>query len=890
MATNRDEMERRREEEEDPRREEEEESREGKVMDFDEDPSDSDVQEAGDGYVVQVEEGDDVEETKSFYDNLASQISKEKLESLSTELDKAVEQDKKVREKRSKQYAEAIKRTGLGEDAPGGANFEGASKAVHPVLTEAAVDYAARAVRELLPPGGPVKTWIPGESNAEPKRYEKADRKKAYMNWQFLQQMGDFRTELEQLLTQNALSGSQYMRVIPDHSKKDKRPSPTYVPSDLCFMPHAASSWKNAERQTYAEPVTKMEFLARVRNGMYEDIGEIGSTQQPEETDPEKATKKVQGISDDSWFDEDGERTVYEISTWLELDDDEHTQGESAPYLVSLDEPTKKITRVVRNWEEDDEDQERMDWIVEFPFIPWRGSGSVGLGQMIGSLAGAATGALRALLDSAHVNNMPTAVRLKGANFTGQNVQIQATEIAEIDGGVAGDDIRKLLMQLPFNPPSEVLLSLLGTCVKTARGVVRTSFEELSENNKNLPVGSTLAMIEEGMKTLSAIHLRAFHAMTQVIEIVHRIDKMYVTEEEIKNDTGDVLAYREDFEGALDVVPTADPEIFSDVQRIAQLQIVADRAVQMPQLYNAREVEKRLLERTRIPNPESLLVPAPEPKWMNAVNENASMSLGKPVSAFPEQDHLAHIQVHLDYLLNPNLGMLPIIAPTFIAALLDHLKEHVTLWYVDQYYEALKMSTQTDDDGVTEIVGEKDPETRAELDRTLAAASPIIDERSKKVLAGVSKVVQQAMQIMEQYKNKPEEPIDPNKMADIQQKREQAQMRHQEEVQKLQADLRKHGESLQLDISKLSAEQRKNALDRAREEEEKIQERIARLKELGTQERAEDERKSAELASLERRNTQDNMTALRITAAEIESEEDSDLSTGTGINPGGSGS
>ena len=851
------------------------------VMEFDEKPSGVTDTDDG-GAIVELSDDDGVEKTYEFYDNIVELIPEDELKKFATNLVNSIERDKKARERRDKEYAEAIKRTGLGKEAPGGAEFTGASKAVHPMLTESSVDYAARAIKELMPPDGPVKTYIPGKAISH-ERMQKADRVKSYMNWQFLKQMKEFRPELEQLLPQLALSGSQYIRLTPDWSKRKTRPVPMYVPQDQVSIPYSASNFYTAQRQTYHEPISKMEFEDRVKDGMYRDIGQLVNSQLPEDTAAQKATNKVEGKDDNDFYNEDGVRVVHECSCYADFEDD----GVS-PYLVSIDEPTGKVVSVIRNWEEEDEYQERMQWMVEFGFIPWRGAYSIGLGQMIGSLSGAATGALRALLDSALVNNIPTAIRLKGANFMGQTKsEIQATQIAEIDGGVAGDDIRKLLMPLPFNPPSPVLFSLLGFCVDAGKGVVRTTFEQLSEQNPNMPVGTTLAMIEEGMQVISAIHLRSYHAMSMVIDILYRINKMYITDEEIYDETGELLAYRDDFQGPMDVVPTADPQVFSDVQRLAQLQIVADRAQQHPDLYNVRAVEKRLLERTKIPNPDELLIPEDVPTPQNAVNENAAMSLGRPVAAFPDQEHLAHLQVHLDYLTSPMFGQNPVISPTFMPAVLGHLKEHMVLWYVNSNYELLMESTDSDEAGMEAIMQDQSKEAKQELSKTLAAGSELVMEEATQMFEKIPDIIAQTMQAMQQFMQPPTLPVDPNAQAETARKAQDDQMKAQLKGQELSQKAQDALDKKELEFTKLSAEEQAQAVTLAQEEAVLAYETAARFEELLLTERAEDERKAAELLSQERRNTQDNLTATEIAAAEIAAGEKSGLSTGTGINPSG---
>jgi len=868
------------------------------------------MQDDGSAIITLQAEESDIAEEDEFYGNIIDQIDLDEgqLQALGVRLIESVTRDRKARKKRDDQYEEAIKRTGLGKEAPGGAQFEGASRAVHPMLLEAAMDFESRAIRELLPPNGPVKMFVPGD-NPDPTRLEKARRKQNYMNWQITYQMPEFRAELEQLLTQLPLGGAMYLRLVPDFSKRKRRPVPTFVPLDYVSIPAAASNYYTAERQCYWEPVIDEEYRTRIKEGMYRDIDMVPRVEKlgekekegskiQEESGPEKASQKVEGKETDP-LAMDGQRIMCEIAT-NEFREDDYGQ---APYLMSVDQTTQKILSVVRNWEEDDQDCERMQWMVEWIFWYWRGAQGVGLGQAMGSLAGAATGALRALLDSAHIQNIPTMARLKGANFSGQSKTINATQIVEISGGVAADqDIRKLLMNVPFNPPSEVLYQLLGFLTDTGRETIHIALDKLSEDNSNLPVGTTLALIEEGMKVMSAIHLRLFHAMSYTIRILHRINRMYLTEDEMKNDVGEVLAYRQDFEGPLDCIPTADPEIFSDVQRIAQAQIIADRAAALPQIYNARETEMFLLERAKVPNPERFLVPQPKPEEMNQVNENVAMSLGRPVVAFPEQDHLSHLKVMVDFMMSPYFGANPIIAQAYLSPALQHMKEHIVLWYANQFYEVTKDAAMLDEDGMGQIMQSRDPQSRKKLDQTLAAASAHVMQASQFALKTLPPVIQQAQQLLQQYSPPPMGvPVDPNKQAETQRKaqadqqkdtRENARLQlvAQHKVMDLQAHENDEASQKEMEFATLSAEDRRVAIQNARDDARKAQELAARFQEIDAQEQAENQRAAARLDSEERRNTQDNLTASRISAAEIKSKENTSVATGTGTNPNPSGS
>jgi hypothetical protein len=360
-----------------------------------------------------------------------------------------------------------------------------------------------------------------------------------------------------------------------------------------------------------------------------------------------------------------------------------------------------------------------------------------------------------------------------------------------------------------------------------------------------------------------------YQAMDKVLSILCRINRMYLDEEELKDEHGELLAYRKDFDPPYDVLPVADPEIFSDVQRMAQLQIVADRAAQMPEVYNVKEVEKRILERTKIPNPDELLLPDDTPEETNAVNENAAMTMGRPVAAFPSQDHLAHLQVHLDYAVSPALGMNPLIAPRFIPMLMGHIIEHVALYYVTYNVDLLKAASGMTDDQFTQMMRLSDPEVRKEMDKTLAYQSAEVIPAMDNVLSGLMPVVEQLQQVMQDLEPEdPQPPVDPNAMAAIEQEREADQARHERETERTQLTLVDKREQREHDREKtfmeLEAEERQKALDAAQDEARKAQEYAARLKELVERERAEDERTEMKIASSEVLNAEDNATALEI--------------------------
>lgn len=618
-------------------------------------------------------------EDSEFLQNLAETLSEDELYNVASELVELVEKDKKSREKRDKQYEEGLRRTGLGDDAPGGAEFDGASRVVHPVLAEACVDFSSRAIKELFPATGPVRPWIIGDANTE--KAQRAQRKTRFMNWQLTTQIQEYRAELEQLLTQLPMGGSQYQKFWYD--ERLERPKCEFVPVDEIFLPYSATNFYTAQRVTHRQLITKYEFKRRVKNGLYRDVFLTQESQYPEESKTTKANDKIEGREEDG-YNEDGLRAILEIYTWQEFTSDDVTDGEYAPYIITIDEDTEEVLSVYRNWKEGDQRLEKLDWFVEWKFIPWRGAYAIGLPHLIGGISAALTGALRALLDSAHINNAPTMLKLKAGRLVGQNTQVNVTQVCDIEGPAGIDDIRKMAMSMPFNPPSPVLAQLMGDLYGLAKGVIATADDRIAQVGDRTPVGTTMALVEQGSTTYSAIHARLHESQKKALEIIHRINSEYLDDDsQFLAVEGEYIS-RDDFTGSMDVIPVSDPAIFSESQRFAQTQAMIQLAqadTQNPNIpWNQVNIRRRALKQMRIENIDELL-PAPEtPLTADVATENFTARQGKPVKAAMEQDHLAHLKGHLAYFSNPMIVQNPLIPPPVINAMLGHINEHLGMY------------------------------------------------------------------------------------------------------------------------------------------------------------------------------------------------------------------
>ena len=780
----------------------------GAEVELDETPPD--VEEMDDGSaVVTMDDYKGPEEDPDFYENMAETYDLRELSTLASRYLDLIDKDKDARSERDKQYEEGIKRTGMGNDAPGGATFMGASKVVHPAMTEACIDFAARAIKELFPPDGPARTNILGDVTEE--KTEVAERKRDYLNWQLTEQIEEFRDEQEQMLTQLPLGGSQFLKLYWDDKKK--RPCAEFLPIDNVFLPFSAVSFYTAQRVTEVQDISTWEFTNRVDRGLYRDIDLIRSALEPEVSATEKANQKVEGKKYQD--NDDGLRRVFHIYTWLELEDDTHSKGESAPYILMIDKNDMEVIGLYRNWEEGDDTLTKLDWIIEFKFIPWRGAYAIGLAQLIGGLSAALTGSLRALLDSAHINNAATMLKLKGAKISGQSTQVEVTQVAEIEAGPGINDIRQVAMPMPFNAPSPVLFSLLGWLSSAAKGVITTSEEKIADVNANAPVGTTQALIEQGAAVFSAIHARLHASQARVLKVLQRINRWYLDEQKKGDIVADLSIQRSDFERNGDVIPVSDPHIFSETQRMAQTQAVLSLSDKHPQLFDQRAVLSRALRQLKIPNIEELMPQYRKPVELNAADENAAMVMGHPAVAYPRQDHIAHIKTHISFAQDPIFGANPIMAPAFIPAAIEHLKQHLMLWYTQSVRQYALKPAGLDKEKY------EDSKLAADIDRVVAVATQHVALDSKEVLAPYMQVIQQMVQEAQKYKPKP--PMDAESQAILQASMAETQRR----AAKDQVDIQLKQAQLQQDAA---AQDKKQQFDAAQNTEKLLtQERMKTL-------------------------------------------------------------
>jgi len=426
--------------------------------------------------------------------------------------------------------------------------------------------------------------------------------------------------------------------------------------------------------------------------------------------------------------------------------------------------------------------------------------------HLIGGLSAALTGALRALLDSAHINNAATLLKLKGAKVSGQSQQVEVTQVAEIEAAPGVDDVRKLAMPMPFNPPSPVLFQLLGWLTSAAKGVVTTAEEKIADVNANTPVGTTQALIEQGAAVFSSIHARLHESQSRTLRVLSRINRWYLDDMRRSEVVEDLDIKREDFARITDVIPVSDPHIFSETQRMAQTQAVLQVMKENPDLFNRRAVIMRFLKQLKVPGVNEIMVDVPPPVKMDAANENVAMSINQAAFAYPEQDHLGHIQAHLDFAKNPVFGANPMIAPTFLPKAIEHIKQHLVLWYLNRMNGYVQKSMGKKLDGYDLL---DDPKM---VDQLFGAASQHVDMDTEQTLKGIMPVIQQMVQMAQKTKQKPPMTADnqvllETSMAETKRRAERDKAEMQLKSQQLEMDtqleLKKQADDMQLAMEEL---------------------------------------------------------------------------------------
>ena len=640
-------------------------------------PDNLQVEDFGDDVLIGDPMLDVVEEEPTEFDaNLAITIDQSDLDKKASALISDYNSDKEARkdwEERYKKGLETLDPEGGLEESDEERASRGLSTVVHPMISEAATQFNARAIAELYPSGGPVKTVIIGEPNDDTE--EQARRVQQFMNYQIQEEMPEYFPDLDQMLFQLPLVGQTFKKVWWD-ANKDRQCSKFVKAEDFVVAPESTDLY-TSPRYTHVIRMPRNDYNMYVESGWYLPIEYSGDGS----SYMDAVNDDVEGISSGT---QDNIITLLEMHVYeafvgvdgVESEDDESMVR--LPYVITIDQDSEKIVSVRRNYYEGDDKKKKRDWFVSYKFLPGVGFYGFGLYHMIGGLGKAATGSLRALLDSAAFANMQGGFKLKG-RVTGGEIDVNPGEFVDLDATV--DDVNKAVMPLPFKEPSGTLFNLLGLIVQAGQRFASTADLNVGDVNPNAPVGSTVALIEQGSKSFSAIHKRLHYSQGQEFKMLARLNAEYLPESFSFAVAGAAEnVYAADFNERIDIIPVSDPNIFSTAQRIAQAQAILEMARSAPQLHDLYEAYKRMYEAIRIPNiPEVLKEPA-EAARLDPIDENMAIMYGKPIKAVPEQNHDAHIAVHTQFLSDPSLAGNPAargLQPLMIA----HIAEHIALLY-----------------------------------------------------------------------------------------------------------------------------------------------------------------------------------------------------------------
>jgi len=779
------------------------------------------------------------EEESDFGSNLAELLDPKELMRKASDLISAYTDDREARsewEDRYKKGLETLEPDGGLDESEDERATRGLSTVVHPMIAEAATQFNARAIAELYPSGGPVKTVIVGDPDEESE--EQARRVREFMNYQITQEMPEYFPDLDQMLFHLPLVGQTFKKVWWD-SNMERQCSQFVKAEDFVVAPESKDLY-TSPRYTHVIRMPKNDYNRYVQSGFYLPVEFYG-----ESIDPSgDVIGEIEGVNQYGESSEDEVITLLEMHVYEIFDDiDDVEQSDTAvaiPYVVTIDYDNQSIVSIRRNWREDDERKLRRDWFVSYKFLPGLGFYGFGLYHLIGGLGKAATGSLRALLDSAAFANMQGGFKLRG-RVSGGDVQVNPGEFVDLDATV--DDVNKAIMPLPFKEPSGSLFNLLGFIVQAGQRFASTADLNVGDVNPNAPVGSTVALIEQGSKSFSAIHKRLHYAQGQEFKLLADLNAENLPEVftfALSGSSEEVFAA--DFNDRIDVIPVSDPNIFSTAQRIAQAQAVLEMAKAAPQLHDMYEAFKRMYEAIRIPNIDEILKRPEEAVMMDPIDENMSVMYGKPIRAFVEQDHDSHIAVHMQFLQDPSLGGNPG-AQQMQPILIAHIAEHIALLYRVRMEQSVGVPLPT-------LPDFRDPDFKfedvnPELDRLISqrAAQVVQEAPQMQPIPAIQQAMQQGQQgnplqyaqqlaqlETEALKARTQSQIEADqakaqssiqiKQAEAQQDMQIEQMKAQQDlqakIQKLEADLQlereKNASKIQLEREKNQAEMQMEAV------------------------------------------------------------------------------
>ena len=671
---------------------------------------------------IEIDTGEQMEVEAEPYNheaNLAEVLEEGVLSSIASDLQSKVKEDLESRQDWEEAIAKGLNLLGINyEDRSD--PFLGASGVTHPLLSEATTQFQSQAYKEMLPSGGPVKTQILGVASKETE--DQAQRIKDYMNYQITEVMEEYDQDTDQMLFYLPLTGSTFKKVYFDPTKQ--RAVSKFVPAEDLIVPYSASDIRTAERVTHMVRMSSNDIRKLQVAGVYKDV-ELSTTDTGDDEGAiQETTDELQGLhpnySDDSY-------TLLEVHVDLDLEgfEDLDSEGQPSgimlPYIVTIDQGSNKVLSVVRNFREQDPLKRKRQYFVHFKFLPGFGFYGFGLLHTIGGLSRAATSILRQLIDAGTLSNLPAGFKARGVRIRNDDEPLNPGEFRDID--VPGGDLKNSIIPLPYKEPSGTLAQLLGVVVDSGRRFAQVADAKISDVNSQAPVGTTVALIEQGSKIISSIHKRLHYAQKQEFRMLAEIfsENPVPYPYFVGNVAPQIM--QNDFDGRVDILPVSDPNIFSMSQRLSLAQTQLQLAQAAPQIHNQYEAYRRMYDALDVKNIDGILPPPQPPAPVDPATENANSMKGLPLQVFPQQDHEAHLVVHAMFLSN----MVAQANPQGFLLLQSHVQEHVSALARDQVTKFFQTMIQ---EAVTR--GEQPPQIAPEA--VEAAISQQIGEILKEIM------------------------------------------------------------------------------------------------------------------------------------------------------------
>ena len=557
--------------------------------------------------------------------------------------------------------------------------FQGASGATHPVLAEAVTQFQAQAYKELLPSDGPVRSQIIGAST--PQRQQQADRVKDFMNYQILDVMKEYEPEFDSMLFHLPLAGSTFKKVYYDELLG--RAVSKFVPADDLVVPYTANSLDDAEAVVHVVKMSENDLRKQQVIGFYSDI-ELAAPSYPPDDRLKDAERKLEGTQRTARNEQ--LYTLLECHVNLDLEgfEDLHPEtgdptGVKLPYVVTIEYGSQKVLSIRRNFAPNDPLKKKIQYFVHFKFLPGLGFYGFGLIHMIGGLSRTATAALRQLLDAGTLSNLPAGFKQRGVRVKDDAQPIQPGEWRDVDA--PGGNLKDSFFNLPYKEPSQTLLQLMGIVVAAGQRFAAIADMQVGEGNQNAAVGTTIALLERGSRVMSAIHKRLYVGMKQEFKLLAKVFSTFLPPEYPYDVVGAAKNIKQtDFDDRIDVLPVADPNIFSMSQRITMAQTELQLAMSNPQMHNLYVAYRKMYEAIGVKNIDQVLPPPPPPLPKDPALENIDALAQKPFQAFPGQDHRAHITSHLNFMATNMVRN----NPPVMAALQKNCLEHISLMAQEQ--------------------------------------------------------------------------------------------------------------------------------------------------------------------------------------------------------------